>query len=320
MDALVFWITSGSFLILTVVVLVRPLISHDHVVYRELDTHEPILPIYRNQLLEIEHDVWRELLEEKQVDSMQLEIYHRILCTETTKHSNKSLIQWLPIFGISMLVPVGTICIYLLIGSSSLPDRPISKIRDETSQVEYLVHRLAKYMKKDLTGKSEGWLLLARSQRSLGHHIMAAQSFHMAIRYGAIDADTLVSYSEMLVISQNGQVSPEAAFFLRCAYLENHRDPRIAFYLGLNALQIGDPNQAIALWKGLEVSTFSLFTTLVSDKIRWQENIQMHIETVSRKNNLSSLTIAPIFPADIIINNNGCAIGEYSTPISRTID
>ncbi len=267
-EILFFWVTVSILLGITITILVLPLI-------RQWEIHSNMkrprgvynFPVYRYQLLEIESDFQSGLLTEESADRRKTEIQRRMLQSDDsfTKKNiyniklNTHRAKLIQSLLLSLVMAVGAVGLYLNRGAPGLPDRPASTELATMVQknAERLSDELAKYMEQN-PEKVEGWILLARFQRQLGVYAGAARSFHMAIKRGIKDTDTLASYGEMLVAERGGQVPSEACTLFRLAHHHNHAkaandDPRAAFYIGLAAFQDGDSHCAISIWRGLEL-------------------------------------------------------------------
>ncbi|VBB68610.1 Cytochrome c heme lyase subunit CcmH [invertebrate metagenome] len=311
-DLLFFWIAVSILLALTVTMLVVPLIRYQRIHPKMGYLYN--IDIYREQIAEIEYDLYQKLLKVEHAASRRTEIQRRMLRaadatgntvrTESKVESQRSF--FLPSMIIVLAIPVGTVGLYIDRGAPGLPDRPAAAEITTIAQknAERLADELAQYMEKN-TGKVEGWLLLARFQRQLGSYAAAARSFYMAIEHGVKDTDTLASYGEMLVAQKGGRVLSEACAAFRQAYhyaKVANDDPRAAFYLGLAAFQAGNPYCAIAIWRGLEEHALP--------EAPWLNMLRNHIAIAAEQAHLTPTAIAPIAPVSDSPLCGGCTTGS----------
>lgn len=221
------------------------------------------LAVHRDQLMEIERDLQRQLLSEAQADAARTEIHRRILAAErvdaapaTTASTGARLTA---VAVVSAGVPVLSILIYLTLGAPLTPAgapigaAPSAAVADPAipHEVAQMVERLAERLKKE-PNDAEGWAMLARSYSMMGRHAEAAEAHGKLAALRNNDPAIIAVQAEELIVAAQGTVTPEALSLLMKAQAGDPSDPRLRFYLGLAQAQIGDVAGAQRIWLELE--------------------------------------------------------------------
>ncbi|MBV8169847.1 MAG: tetratricopeptide repeat protein, partial [Alphaproteobacteria bacterium] len=98
---------------------------------------------------------------------------------------------------------------------------------------------------------ADGWLLLARSLRTLDRLPEEAEAYMRALALTGGRADVASTYGEVLIEIADGTVTPDAIAMFRQALARDPAEPRARFYLGLAKAQAGDDKGAIDDWSAL---------------------------------------------------------------------
>ena len=232
------------------------------------------IEIYRDQLAEVERDRARGLVAEDQFEASRAEIGRRLLAADSARgepsgggdapHTRAILAvvlaavlplaagglyfwQGAPLFSGQ---PVSSAAV-LPAPQSPLPDSPPAE-RD--ADMATLVERLAERM-KERPGDARGWRLLGRSLASLGRYSEAARAYGRAAALLPADADLRSLHGEALASAGGGTIAGEAERAFAAALQIDPGEPRARFYLGLAALQKGDPKAALMRWRALEAAS-----------------------------------------------------------------
>lgn len=219
------------------------------------------LAVYREQLGEIDRDLARDLLTQEQAEAAQAEIGRRILAlhpgaAEPGAKTSRPAFAALAV----LLLPVAVWAMYLRIGSPLLPDQPFAEHRARASattaqnpphiNMNEAVMRLAAHLKQhpeDLTG----WLLLARSELSLGRYTEGADAYRHAADLSGDRSDVMGAWGEAQVLAAGGAVTPTAREAFEAALKDPEAAPRSRYYLALAQLQQGDAKGALQAWTEL---------------------------------------------------------------------
>lgn len=221
------------------------------------------LAVHRDQLLEIDRDLQRQLLNEAQAEAARTEIHRRILAAERVDPAPSASAspgaRLTAVAVVSAGVPVLSILIYLAIGAPLTPTgaprgaAPSAAVADPAipHEVAQMVDRLAERLKRE-PNDAEGWAMLARSYSMMGRHVEAAEAHGKLAALRNNDPAIVAVQAEELIVAAQGTVTPEALSLLMKAQARDPNDPRIRFYLGLAQAQIGDIAGAQRIWLELE--------------------------------------------------------------------
>ena len=244
------------------------------------------LGVYRRQLIEIDQELSKNAIGEAEAEQSRLEISRRMLrisrggADPGRNDAPRTVTLAAAALALLILVP-GSIAVYLVVGSQGYPDQPLkSRIEsarlayaERPSQDEYLAHLPGSTDNGSVEGKpgmisdaspsgQDGTISPDRpepiaSMRRRLDEALDRRDLKRAVSVQRLIIDRLgnsagngdrLRLAELYVLTAGGRVSPEAEAEL-VAVLE--RDPghaRARYFLGLLALQIGRPDQALAMW------------------------------------------------------------------------
>ncbi len=219
------------------------------------------LAVYRDQLAEIERDLARGVLAANEAEAARAEIARRILAlkpaeAETGAGAYPRAVAIVAI----LLLPVAAWILYWQLGSPSLPDQPFAErtaagtppiaANPAHSDMSEALARLGAHLKEhpeDLTG----WLLLARSELSLGRYREAAEAYRHAADLSGHRADIMGDWGEAQVLAAGGTVTPAAREAFEAGLRDPETAPRSRYYLALAQMQRGEVKSALEGWAGL---------------------------------------------------------------------
>ncbi len=243
------------------------------------ESRELVLNPYRRQLSELEKEKERGVLDEAEANSIKLEIERRLI-RESQAHKDRATEpeEWkakmIPAAGLILVVTAAAL-FYAWLGrpdlpgsaarsSAQLPQQALAELGDLDQKLAMLRARL-----KENPDEFEGWLLLARSNLSLGRYEAAANAFGRAAEIRAGDAEIHALQGQALVGLHGGIITPAASLaFGRASELQpEHPAPRL--YEGYRLFQAGNVRAALAIWQKLVVE--------VPANSRWLERIRMEI-------------------------------------------
>lgn len=268
---MIFWAIVGVLLLATVLALLAPLIR------RRVETgsrpdHE--LAVLKDQLREIEADLAAGRMDEAQAAAGRIEVERRILAEaaalETESAANpvdpdtvarRRLIASTLVI---LLVPIGTMAMYMILGTPGMPDVPLAERAAERARLAETADRrqglsemaaeLAERLKSEPSDLA-GWMLLGRTYQMLEQPKDAVEAFAKATQLPTADAQTWSSFGEALVQGNDGLVTPVAREAFSRAVDLMPAEPRARFYLGLAERQAGDPEGALGWWVDLEADS-----------------------------------------------------------------
>src|SRR5258705_5172116 len=177
------------------------------------------LAVYRDQLAEIERDLGRGLLSPEQAEMARTEIGRRILALPSAPSAAAS-VSSAP-FAIAtiavLLLPFAAWLVYARLGSPGLPDQPFAEraaaAKAVAGGVQHLdlnkaIAKIRAHLQdhpEDLTG----WLLLARTEVSLGQYAEAVETYRHAADLSGHRAGIMDDWGEAQDLAANGAVTPQ---------------------------------------------------------------------------------------------------------------
>jgi cytochrome c-type biogenesis protein CcmH len=256
---------------LALAILLVPLLLHRHA---DGSREAYNLAVYRDQLAEVERDFGRGLLSPEQAEAARAEIGRRILALQpgaAGPHPNPPPLAGegaRPVSGPAsgfaaatvavLLLPFAAWLVYARLGSPALPDQPFAEraaAKAVASGVQHLdlgkaAAKIEAHLKdhpEDLTG----WLLLARTEITLGQYAEAAEAYRHAADLSGRRADIVGDWGEAQVLAANGTVTPAAREAFQAALADKESAPRSRYYLALAQSQQGDTKAALQSWVDL---------------------------------------------------------------------
>src|SRR5437868_5438842 len=225
---------------LALALLLVPLLLRRHA---EASRETYNLAVYRDQLAEVERDLGRGLLSPEQAEMARAEIGRRILALPPARTSAASASS--APFAIAtiavLLLPFAAWLVYARLGSPGLPDQPFAEraaaAKPVAGGVGHLdlnkaIAKIGDHLKdhpEDLTG----WLLLARTEVSLGRYAEAAEAYRHAVDLSGHRADIMGDWGEAQVLAAEGTVTPAAREAFQAALADKEGAPRSRYYLAL---------------------------------------------------------------------------------------
>jgi cytochrome c-type biogenesis protein CcmH len=224
------------------------------------------LAVYRDQLAEIERDLGRGLLGADEAAAARTEIARRILALRPAEAEiGTGPIPLAAATVVILLLPVAAWMMYWQLGYPALPDQPFADRSGAGTpiartapppgtpthaDISDAVARLGAHLKEhpeDLTG----WLLLGRSELSLGGFPEAVEAYRHAAELSGHRADIMGEWGEAQVLAAGGIVTPSAAAAFEAGLRDPENAPRSRYYLALARLQEGDAKGALQAWVDL---------------------------------------------------------------------
>jgi cytochrome c-type biogenesis protein CcmH len=217
------------------------------------------LAVYRDQLAEVERDLGRGLLNPEQAEMARAEIGRRILALSPAPAGSTSPVPFAAATIAVVLLPFAAWLLYARLGSPGLPDQPFAgraaAAKAVASGVQHLdlgkaVAKIGDHLKEhpeDLTG----WLLLARTEITLGQYAEAVEAYRHAADLSGHRADIVGDWGEAQVLAADGTVTPAAHEAFQAALVDKENAPRSRYYLALAQSQQGDAKAALQGWVDL---------------------------------------------------------------------
>jgi len=279
-----FWITALGMALLVAGLLIVALVGRRGAGATPAAAYD--LKVYRDQLQEVERDRARGLLSSEDAERAKVEISRRILeadrALETSGAANRAPEQltW-AVGGISAAILIlGTVLIYFQIGAPGMRDLPLQtriaelesaraeRPRQAEAEAEVaeaprrpagasdaymeLVEQLRAAV-ADRPDDIEGNMLLVRHEAALGRFraAYAAQARLIEALGEGATAEHYAGLAELMILSVDGYVSPEAEQALTESLRRDPSNPSARYYSGLMFAQAGRFDMAFRLWQRL---------------------------------------------------------------------
>jgi cytochrome c-type biogenesis protein CcmH len=214
------------------------------------------LEVYRDQLAELARDEARGLIGSAEAAAARLEIERRILRVAEEPAAPVEAPGGRAIAAVlAVAVPLLATGVYLVVGSPTLPDRPLAARSTDPGggdrpDIGAMVARLEQRLQAH-PDDVDGWLMLGRSRSVLDEHGLAAIAFRKALELRPDDPEALGGLAESLIAQAGGLVGAEPRQLLERLDGRVPGDPRAGYYLGLAAAQAGDRAAAAEYWRRL---------------------------------------------------------------------
>jgi cytochrome c-type biogenesis protein CcmH len=247
--------------------------------------------VYHDQLVELDRDAQRGLLEPAMADAARLEIARRMMTAEAVHTAPDSKVPPRVHLTLALIialgVPVGAGLFYHYLGHPDLPGKPYAGRRNDPDVLlaKQMVAFAAQLKEKpDAAGYAE----LGGALAALHNDDDAAEAYRKATELDDKDAKLWLLLGEVLWRGENGTITPDARDAFVKAYRLDPRNPQARFYLGLAALQNNDPRHAVAIWQGIEKDG--------PPNAPWMPMIEGHIQSTAQHFNFDPAAIKPEAP------------------------
>ncbi|MHA1107500.1 MAG: c-type cytochrome biogenesis protein CcmI [Alphaproteobacteria bacterium] len=261
------------------------------------------MEIYRDQIAEIDRDLERGVITERESNDARIEISRRLLAAD------RQLTGAAPEAGedetpapardgragksaaaIAVMVPVAALAVYFAVGS---PDIPVARPGDHTiagkadnlasPEMVALIAKLGQRL-KERPDDARGWALYARSLAGIGRTRAALDAFRRAAALDPKDTETLSRFAELQILDAKGTVTPEARRTLEAIVELQPGEPRARYYIGLAEQQAGRSAKALELWLTLEADS--------PPGAPWRKLLNERINKLAKQSNVSSEALA----------------------------
>lgn len=219
---------------------------------------EANLAIFRDQLRELEAEKSEGMLAAADFEQARRELQRRLLeevepdtavpqaAPASHAPSRKTAIA------ILLLLPVLALLGYGMLGRPQALDPMQTAARPKMSpeQINAMVAKLAERMQAN-PDDMQGWLMLARSYKTMGRYEDAAAAYGKAEKVINDDPELLASYAETLAMASGTGLKGKPAQLIARALKLDPKQPHALFLAGAAAMEAGDKKQAIAYWEAL---------------------------------------------------------------------
>jgi cytochrome c-type biogenesis protein CcmH len=216
--------------------------------------------VLRDQLADLERERREGTLAEADFAIARQELQRRLLeevdsgADEVTAVAENGPSRKVAI-GLVLLLPITALFLYALLGKPEALDpsrtqAPAAQAAMTPEQIDEMVARLAARMESN-PDDMQGWLMLARSYKSLGRYDDAIKAFAKAEKVINDEPDLLASYAETIAMASGEGLAGKPRQLVERALKIDAKHAHSLFLAGAAAMQAKDAKQAIAYWEAL---------------------------------------------------------------------
>jgi cytochrome c-type biogenesis protein CcmH len=226
---------------------------------RRVDGNASDVVIYRDQLHEIERDRASGTIGTAEADAARVEVSRRLLAAadaQAPPAADPALRlrhrRWTAVAAF-VVIPLGAICVYLVLGSPNLPGQPLAQrfaAPADANSVAGLIARVETHLERN-PDDGRGWDVVAPIYMRLGRFDDAIRAYRSALKLEGETADRRASLGEALAGAAGGVITTDAKGAFERALVLDKSNPRAQFYLGLAAEQDGRASEAVDRWQSL---------------------------------------------------------------------
>ena len=220
------------------------------------DRKQANLAIFRDQLAELEREKSEGSLAESDFEQAKRELQRRLLeevepdagaMTPGTHGPSRKLAV-----AILVLMPVLAVLGYGMLGNPNAldPTRIAAPPQMTQEQINDMVAKLAARMEAN-PDNMQGWLMLARSYKTMGRYADAAEAYGKAEKVINDDPELLASYAETIAMATGNGLTGKPSQLVERALKIDPQHPHSLFLAGAAAMEAGDNKKGIAYWEAL---------------------------------------------------------------------
>ena len=220
------------------------------------------IEVYRDQLDELERDLRAGSIGEPEAEAARVEIARRLLAAadaakaQSVEGNPAAMARYrrAAIAAVLLLLPLGTVGLYLRLGSPELASESSAAERGSPSEqqtaIESTVAKVEAHLQEN-PKDGRGWEVLAPVYLQLGRYSDSVRAWRSTLLLLGETADRQANLGEALVAEANGIVTDEAnTAFVRAITLDK-TTVGARYYLGVAAEQDGKREEAAKIWRDL---------------------------------------------------------------------
>jgi cytochrome c-type biogenesis protein CcmH len=221
------------------------------------DRREANLAIFRDQLADLEREHQEHLLSDADLEQSKRELQRRLLEDVESEGITSAVNSGSPAsrstaIALFIVLPLAAAAGYALLGNPRALDpmqtQPQARVTPE--QVEAMVGKLAAKLQQN-PDDANGWVMLARSYKTLGRFPEAADAYSHAGTIVDKDAVLLADYAEILAQINNGNLQGKPSELLARALKLDPDEPQALLLAGAAASDRRDFAAAAGHWSRL---------------------------------------------------------------------
>lgn len=245
-----FILLAALLVVVTAVLLALPLLRRQKA-ENATNQADANLAIFRDQLAELERERNEGSLDAAAFEQAQAELQRRLL--EEVKPAPKAGRESAPspatAVAIALLLPLLGLAGYTLLGTPAAldPENTRPQHRVNAGDIADMVGKLAQRLEQN-PDDTQGWVMLARSYKSLGRYAEAAATYERIFPQIENEASLVADYAEMLAIVGNSFRGRPTELLERAMKL-TPEDAQVNLLVGAAASELGEFGKAIAHWE-----------------------------------------------------------------------
>lgn len=217
------------------------------------------LPIYREQLLELQADFANGTLREAQFRESEQELKRRLLEESQIQAMPRSDANKQRVIAatIALALPLAAYTLYYLLGqpetfatSAHQSGAPIDAEKITPQQFATMTQRLAVKLRQQ-PNDPQGWAMLAKAYTALGRNSDAIMAYDRAVLLAPENATLLTEYAYALAANNNNSYVGRPRDIIAQGLKLEPNNPRVLALAGSAAFEAKDFNAAIAYWERL---------------------------------------------------------------------
>jgi cytochrome c-type biogenesis protein CcmH len=220
------------------------------------DRKQANLAIFRDQLAELEREKTEGTLAEGDFDQARRELQRRLLEDVEPDSGHSTQGDYGPsrkaAVAILIAIPVLVVVGYGMLGNPKAldPAETAAPQQMTAEKINEMVARLAEKVKAN-PDDLKGWLMLARSYKTMGRYDEAVEAYAKAEKALADDPELLSSYAETIAMANGKGLKGKPSELIERALKIDPQYPHALFLAGAAAMEAGDNRKGIAYWEAL---------------------------------------------------------------------
>ena len=217
---------------------------------------EANLAVFRDQLSELEREKTEGTLADADFDQARRELQRRLLEEVAPEAEEAGKATYGPsrkmAIVLLLLLPVLALAAYGILGNPKAldPSQTAAAPKMTAEQISGMVARLAERMQAN-PDDMQGWLMLARSYKTMGRYEEAAAAYAKAEKVIDDDPELLASYAETIAMASGNGLKGKPSQLIARALKIDPQHPHSLFLAGAAAMGAGDNRKGIAYWEAL---------------------------------------------------------------------